>query len=208
MKKKNKEQPLKVLEDLLYDAEEIDVILPSENDLRELVKQAKDWNAELIKLKQSDNFPYLHTLEELLSKAHKIPVVLKEVEDLEKRVEAGSDWKDVTAHAFLRKKSRICLLEALSPRNGLFGGKKMTLENIKTFFMDIRSPAEIVAIYKEAEEKELEEMRNLRKANLVKNATDDKLCLCQKPKLGYMLQCELCKGLYHSELCDIIFSCY
>lgn len=199
MKKKNKEQPLQILEDLLYDADEIDVILPSENDLRELVRQAKDWNTEVSKLKQNEVFPYLHTLEDILNKGRKIPVLLKELDEIQSRVEAGTDWKDITAHAFLRKKSRICLLEALSPRSGLFDGKKMTLESIRSFFMDSRSPAEIVTVYKEAEEKELEEIKNLRKANLIKNTTDENLCICQRPKVGYMLQCELCKGLFHSK---------
>lgn len=41
--------------------------------------------------------------------------------------------------------------------------------------MDIRSPTGIVAIFKEAGEKQLEEMRNLRKSNLVKNAIDENL---------------------------------
>ena len=58
-----------------------------------------------------------------------------------------------------------------------------------------------VAAFKMGEEKEVELMRDLRTRNMEKRQESDaKFCVCRKIASGFMLQCELCKDWFHSEL--------
>ena len=71
-------------------------------------------------------------------------------------------------------------------------------------FID-RKPAEQSVVFRAAKQKELIEMRELRKRNLARfddlNALQPEnrqFCVCRKAADGYMLQCELCKEWFHS----------
>lgn len=71
-------------------------------------------------------------------------------------------------------------------------------------FID-RKPAEQTVVFRAAKQKELLEMRELRKRNLARfddlNALQPEnrqFCVCRKAADGYMLQCELCKEWFHS----------
>jgi histone demethylase JARID1 len=68
-----------------------------------------------------------------------------------------------------------------------------------------RRPAEQSATFRVAKQKELHEMRELRKRNMARfdelNALQPEnrqFCVCRKTADGYMLQCELCKEWFHS----------
>ena len=68
-----------------------------------------------------------------------------------------------------------------------------------------RKPSEQSATFRVAKQKELHEIRELRKRNLARfdelNALQPEnrqFCVCRKAADGYMLQCELCKEWFHS----------
>ena len=58
-------------------------------------------------------------------------------------------------------------------------------------------------MFKQAEEKEVELMHELRTRNMEKTnqeGEDARYCTCRRGRSGHMLQCELCKDLFHSKL--------
>lgn len=68
-----------------------------------------------------------------------------------------------------------------------------------------RKPSDQVAVFRIAKQKELQEMRELRKRNVSRfnelntlQPENRQFCLCRKAADGYMLQCELCKEWFHS----------
>jgi histone demethylase JARID1 len=70
-----------------------------------------------------------------------------------------------------------------------------------------RKPADQSALFRVAKQKELHEMRELRKRNLARfdelnqalqAAENRQFCVCRKAADGYMLQCELCREWFHS----------
>jgi histone demethylase JARID1 len=68
-----------------------------------------------------------------------------------------------------------------------------------------RKPAEQNAVFRVAKQKELNELRELRKRNLARfdelnalHPENRQFCVCRKAADGYMLQCELCKEWFHS----------
>ncbi|KAI8504280.1 Lysine-specific demethylase 5A, partial [Branchiostoma belcheri] len=171
----------------------------------------------------SEHYPYLDILESLVMKGRPIPVRLEQLPQVESQVAAARSWRDRTARTFLKKNSPYTLVEVLSPRVdiGVYTSSKTRRKknkeacaekekekentNIFDFRMEeVRDPATIVAQFKESERKEVEAMRELRARNLQKQrevceeGAEHKFCLCRKGVSGYMLQCELCKDLFHT----------
>ena len=65
-----------------------------------------------------------------------------------------------------------------------------------------------VAAFKVAEQQELDAMRDLRQKNIEhyqQEGMAGKYCLCQRPPAGLMLQCQLCKDWFHSELKFLLY---
>ena len=65
-----------------------------------------------------------------------------------------------------------------------------------------------MAQFKAAEQQEVTSMRQLRARNLEKERSSEpdlvKYCVCQRLASGLMLQCELCKDWFHSELLRVV----
>lgn len=65
-------------------------------------------------------------------------------------------------------------------------------------------PANVVSAFKEAEDLEIESMKNLRTENVKKCLDDgsgndnDVFCVCREGLSGSMIQCELCKDWFHT----------
>lgn len=57
-------------------------------------------------------------------------------------------------------------------------------------------PAQMVIAFKNAEEKELRDMRELRKLNMEKKPGDDKFCVCRRKFQVQMYHCQLCKDWF------------
>uniref|UniRef100_A0A8D3DYS6 [histone H3]-trimethyl-L-lysine(4) demethylase n=1 Tax=Scophthalmus maximus TaxID=52904 RepID=A0A8D3DYS6_SCOMX len=136
-------------------------------------------------------------------------------------------WKESAAAAFLQKDSALTLLEVLSPRCEVGSdrspkrkskkGKEFpksnkkktpglnTLTDVERALSESRDSASAVSLVfgSELRLRELESFSNLRAANESKllptaDCMDLKVCVCQKPPMGAMLQCELCRDAFHS----------
>lgn len=204
-------------EKLLTAAESIEAFLPTEESLRDIVKRAKEWTKMINEIQSGENYPYFDTLEEIIKKGRNIPVNLKELERLENQYNSAKIWKERTARTFLRKNSnqQSQLMEALSPRSFSSPthkpGKKRPAnaddEGIIGSVSHIKlgknlEPVQVVSAFKDAEEKEMDGIRNLRNKNIRKfqdDTTESELyCTCSGPLSGLMFQCDLCKDWYHS----------
>lgn len=194
-------------EQLITEAEEIDVYLPSEELIAESLKRAKDWLTQLDEINSAEYYPYYNAMEDLIKKGKSIPFNMTEVGRLECYLQAASAWREKTMRTFLRKNCSLTLMEALSPRISLLlqnkQGRKKTQDeepaiNCLNNSMD---PAAVVAIFKDAEDKEMDGIRQLRALNKAKSLdpTDNTtFCICNKGLFGLMMQCELCKDWFHS----------
>lgn len=60
---------------------------------------------------------------------------------------------------------------------------------------------DVVNMYKEAEDREMEAVKSIRAINMSKNfdgSGDCTFCMCRGAMFGVMMQCELCKDWFHS----------
>lgn len=193
-------------EQLISEAEEIEVYLPSEETISDALKRAKDWLKHLDEINSAEYYPYYSAMEELIKKGKAIPFHMEEVGRLECYLQAASAWRDKTTRTFLRKNCHFNLMEALSPRTSLLqtgkGKRKNQDEELSLSSLNnSMDPATVVAIFKDAEDKEMEGIRQLRAANLAKNMDPNEnntFCICNKGLFGLMMQCELCKDWFHS----------
>ncbi|XP_022238310.1 lysine-specific demethylase 5A-like isoform X1 [Limulus polyphemus] len=212
------QQGLQVLEVMVNEACSIPLYLPNVLTLRDVVKKAKDWVADVESLQNANQYPYVEEFESLVAKARPLPVHLELLPQLESQVAAAKALRERTARTFLKKNSVFTLLEVLSPRNDVGSHflhknkKKKTKEGSserdkeESYLFDTKlesskDPAEIVAAFKLAEQKELKAMRELRNKNIkkrVEDTGDTRYCVCQRPLTNYMLQCELCKDWFHT----------
>lgn len=194
-------------EQLVTEADEIDVYLPSEEMLIDALRRAKEWLKQLDEINTAEYYPYYSAMEELIRKGKAIPFSMEEVGRLECYLQAASAWREKTTRTFLRKNSTAVLMEALSPRINLLqpfkqGKKKNQDEELSLNSLNnSMDPATVVAIFKDAEDKEMEGIRQLRATNMGKSLdpTDSNtFCICNKGLFGIMMQCELCKDWFHS----------
>lgn len=192
-------------EQLLLEADEIEVFLPAEAELSDAINRAKEWLKQLEEINSAEYYPYYSTMEELIRKGNYISLKLEEVGRLESYLQAASAWKEKTSRTFLRKSTTLNLIDALSPRAFVTvnGKRKRNYEedSILSMFDNNMDPAAVVALFKNAEDREMEMIRNMRQANLNKSmdANDcHSFCVCQRGIFGLMMQCELCKDWFHS----------
>ncbi|KAI4881507.1 hypothetical protein NFI96_012323 [Prochilodus magdalenae] len=207
----------------LKEVEAIPTYLPNCLLLRDSVNRALDWLKEAEALQAGGHVPVLDTLSDMLSRGRAIPVQLEPLERLETLVSEVQAWKESAAKTFLRKNSSFTLLEVVCPRcevgNSLKRkkktkvdmvpcGKKRTgqldsLINIEKALSNSKDSASAMATLAEVRLKELESLVFLRATNeskLLPSADCGalKVCVCQKPPMGAMRQCELCRDAFHS----------
>uniref|UniRef100_A0AAR2JZ80 [histone H3]-trimethyl-L-lysine(4) demethylase n=1 Tax=Pygocentrus nattereri TaxID=42514 RepID=A0AAR2JZ80_PYGNA len=201
----------------LKEVEAIPTYLPNCLLLQDSVNRAKDWLKEA-----GRRVPVLDTLSEMVLRGRAIPVQLDPLERLEALVSEVQAWKESAAKTFLLKNSSFTLLEVLCPRcevgsslkrkmkktkgDAVPCGKKRTgrldsLSDVEKALSDSKDSASMVTLG-EVRLKELESLASVRAANeskLLPSADCGalKVCVCQKPPMGAMRQCELCRDAFH-----------
>ena len=201
----NKSGPdiIKQAEELIKSAANIDVYLPTENSIMESLNNANEWYKQLQIMDSLEFYPYLSSLEDFVKKSRNFLFQVDDVERLKAVISAANLWKEKTSKIFLKKSCTINLIDALWPRTQFttIKGKRKNQEDdtcIKS--VDQLDPATVVSMFKDAEEREMTAIRNLRSTNSNKSlyTSSDTFCTCQKPVSGLMMQCDLCKDWFHS----------
>lgn len=196
------------IELILEASEKIPIELPSKATFKEVLKKSRDWLAAVQLLQKNDHYPYYHTLEAIVNRGLTIPLKMEELDRMEKYIEAARDWKEKTAKAFLRKNTRFTLLEVLSPRiSALMTGNypnqcNLTSKRIppeEQLFTEDLNPAQMVDTFKKAEEKEIDDMRELRRLNFNTSIEKKQFCFCKGKFVGQMYLCQLCGDWFHKE---------
>ncbi|KAF5303761.1 hypothetical protein FQA39_LY09834 [Lamprigera yunnana] len=199
--------PLQDIQKLLTEAENIEPYLPSHDTLKQAETSIKLWTKNLEEINAAEYYPYIETLEDLYRNGQTIPMKMPDLIHLEQYIVAAYEWKEKTSTTFLKKTSSVSLMEALSPKSALVmtsaKSKRKTAEDTGAFFVTSDTqPTDLVNRFKEAEDIELEAIRNLRLSNAAKQCfpgDDSKFCICQKGAFGLMMRCELCRDWYHSD---------
>ncbi|NXS39894.1 KDM5B demethylase, partial [Balaeniceps rex] len=217
-------QSLSSLVAAVKEIEEIPAYLPNGVALKDAVQKAKDWLQEVEALQVGGRVPVLDTLVELVTRGRSIPVHLDYLPRLESLVSEVQAWKECAANTFLCENSPYSLLEVLCPRCDIGmlnlkrkqkklkepvpSGKKKstkleTLSDLERALSESKDTASAMATLGEARLKEMEVLRSLRAANEVKVLSSEedaelKVCLCQKEPAAPMIQCELCRGFFHT----------
>lgn len=193
-------------EQLISEAEDIEVYLPTEETISDALKRARDWLKYLDEINSAEYYPYYSAMEDLIKKGKTIPFHMEEVSRLESYLQAASAWREKTCRTFLRKNCSFNLMEALSPRTNLLPtgkGKKKGQDEERSLasLNNTMDPATVVAIFKDAEDKEMDGIKYLRALNAAKSLDPNEncsFCVCNKGLHGLMMQCELCKDWFHS----------
>ncbi|KAM8795784.1 lysine-specific demethylase 5B [Eudromia elegans] len=217
-------QSLSSLVAAVREIEEIPAYLPNGAALKDAVQKAKDWLQEVEGLQAGGRVPVLDTLVELVTRGRSIPVHLDYLPRLESLVSEVKAWKECAANTFLYENCPYSLLEVLCPRCDIGmlslkrkqkklkepvpSGKKKstkleTLSDLERALTESKDTASAMATLGEARLKEMEALRSLRAANEVKVLSNEedaemKVCLCQKEPAAPMIQCELCRGFFHT----------
>uniref|UniRef100_A0A8C5NSH4 [histone H3]-trimethyl-L-lysine(4) demethylase n=1 Tax=Junco hyemalis TaxID=40217 RepID=A0A8C5NSH4_JUNHY len=204
--------------------EEIPAYLPNGAALKDAVQKAKDWLQEVEALQAGGRVPVLDTLVELVSRGRSLPVHLEQLPRLEALVAEVQAWKECAANTFLCENSPYSLLEVLCPwcdigmlslkrkqkklKEPVPSGKKKstkleTLSDLERALSESKDTASAMATLGEARLREMEALRALRAANELKVLASEedaelKVCLCQKEPAAPMIQCELCRGFFHT----------
>ncbi|KFU83837.1 Lysine-specific demethylase 5B, partial [Chaetura pelagica] len=217
-------QSLSSLAAAVKELEEIPAYLPSGAALKDAVQKAKDWLQEVEALQAGGRVPVLDTLVELVTRGRCIPVHLDYLPRLESLVSEVQAWKECAANTFLCENSPYSLLEVLCPRcdigmlnlkrkqkklkDPVPGGKKKstkmeTLSDLERALSESKDTAAAMVTLGEARSREMEALRSLRAANELKVLSGEeeaelKVCVCQKEPAAPMVQCELCRGFFHT----------
>lgn len=203
--KKSSPDALDEMDELIKEALTIKVYLPTEKILLESKEHAHDWFKCLRDLNSLEAYPYLTSMEELIKKSKSFAFQLYDVKRLKNYVIDAHDWKENTSRIFLRKNSSLTLMEALSPRTQITQSKSKRksvedeLSHMK--FNDDLDTAAVVALFKDAEDKEMKAIKALRTVNSSKSLDvndGDAFCICLKGVSGVMMQCELCRDWFHA----------
>ncbi|XP_066559598.1 lysine (K)-specific demethylase 5Ba isoform X3 [Amia ocellicauda] len=208
----------------VQELESIPAYLPNGLLLKDIVHRAKEWLQEVDALQLGGRVPVLDTLAELVIRGRAIPVQLDPLARLESLVSEVQAWKECAAKTFLMKNSPYSLLEVLCPRcevgsggpkrkpkkakEAVQCGKKKAvkldcLSDVERALSESKDSASAMTTLAEVRLKEMAALSSLRAANESKllpaaDCADLKVCVCQKPPAGAMLQCELCRDAFHS----------
>uniref|UniRef100_A0A672LQN7 [histone H3]-trimethyl-L-lysine(4) demethylase n=1 Tax=Sinocyclocheilus grahami TaxID=75366 RepID=A0A672LQN7_SINGR len=217
-------ESLEKLSSMLTQVDGVPAYLPNCLLLQDTVNRAKDWLQEAEDLQAGGQTPVLRSLSDMVLRAHAIPVRLEPLDQLEVLVSEVQAWKESAAKTFLIKNSPFTLLEVLCPRwevgsslkkkmrkvkgEGVSSGKKKlvkldSMSDVERALSDSKDSASAMFTLAEVRLKEQESLCSLRAANESKllptaDCAALKVCVCQKPPMGAMLQCELCRDAFHS----------
>ncbi|XP_059481467.1 lysine-specific demethylase 5A [Neocloeon triangulifer] len=201
----NNKPTIKKLEKLVSEAESIPVHLPDLSSVKDLVKKGRDWMNKYRTMKSTEH-PYLEQMDILVNIGRNLQVHLDPLGALEDESIKARGWLEKASRIFLKKNSQLKLIEALNPRKivGIQSnkGKRKKLDSFTEKSLD-EPPLDnetIFANFLQAKQREVQLMITLREKNLLKRTAeggDAKFCICNKPCAGNMLDCELCKELYH-----------
>uniref|UniRef100_A0A671LN37 [histone H3]-trimethyl-L-lysine(4) demethylase n=1 Tax=Sinocyclocheilus anshuiensis TaxID=1608454 RepID=A0A671LN37_9TELE len=210
---------------MLTQVDGVPAYLPNCLLLQDTVNRAKEWLQEAEDLQVGGQTPVLSSLSDMVLRAHAIPVRLEPLDQLEVLVSEVQAWKESAAKTFLIKNSHFTLLEVLCPRwevgsslkkkkmrkmkgECMSSGKKKlvkldSMSDVERALSDSKDSASAMFTLAEVRLKELESLCALRAANESKllptaDCASLKVCVCQKPPMGAMLQCELCRDAFHS----------
>uniref|UniRef100_A0A672S523 [histone H3]-trimethyl-L-lysine(4) demethylase n=1 Tax=Sinocyclocheilus grahami TaxID=75366 RepID=A0A672S523_SINGR len=209
---------------MLTQVDGVPAYLPNCLLLQDTVNRAKGWLQEAEDLQVGGQTPVLSSLSDMVLRAYAIPVRLEPLDQLEVLVSEVQAWKESAAKTFLIKNSHFTLLEVLCPRwevgsslkkkmrklkgECMSSGKKKlvkldSMSDVERALSDSKDSASAMFTLAEVRLKELESLCALRAANESKllptaDCASLKVCVCQKPPMGAMLQCELCRDAFHS----------
>ncbi|XP_037927459.1 lysine-specific demethylase lid isoform X2 [Teleopsis dalmanni] len=186
------------VECFLKTANNIDGQVPTYVKLKDAVRKAREWLRSVESLQTNDHFPYCHTLEAIVQRGCSIPIQLEELSRIEDHLKRAHEWKENTARAFLKKQTFYTLLEVLMPRAEPVIIDSDLKKPFKDDFVKEMSPAQIVESFKCAEDKEIKDMRDLRKQNMIKSPLSDQYCLCKTQFKDVMYNCQLCRDWFHA----------
>uniref|UniRef100_A0A7R9HXG9 [histone H3]-trimethyl-L-lysine(4) demethylase n=1 Tax=Timema bartmani TaxID=61472 RepID=A0A7R9HXG9_9NEOP len=203
------------IQDVLEAAKKVSCVTPSVTELQNALEKGNEWSVRVKKIFSSETYPTLFTVESLVEEGKGMCVVLKLLPVLGAEITTAKMWLGRVSRVFLRKDSSYTLLEILLPRSE-FGACVLKRKKLrghdncsscsvsvinKLFFEKDPDPSEITAIIREAEIQEIAAMKALRIKNTLKLKTDSsnsKYCICRRRSSGFMLQCELCKDMFHT----------
>uniref|UniRef100_A0A7R9JZC7 [histone H3]-trimethyl-L-lysine(4) demethylase n=1 Tax=Timema genevievae TaxID=629358 RepID=A0A7R9JZC7_TIMGE len=203
------------IQDVLEAAKKVSCVTPSVTELQNALEKGNEWSVRVKKIFSSETYPTLLTVESLVEEGKGMCVVLKLLPVLGAEITTAKMWLGRVSRVFLRKDSSYTLLEILLPRSE-FGACVLKRKKLrghdncsscsvsvinKLFFEKDPDPSEITAIIREAEIQEIAAMKALRIKNTLKLKTDSsnsKYCICRRRSSGFMLQCELCKDMFHT----------
>ncbi|XP_029011976.1 lysine-specific demethylase 5B-B [Betta splendens] len=202
----------------------IPTYLPNCLLLKDTIRKAREWLQEAEELQASGCVPMVDSLSDMVLRGQAIQVHLEPLDKLESLMVQAQQWKESAAATFLQKDSTLTLLEVLCPRCevGNVGSPKRkakkwkesaksnkkkttlnTLSDVEKALSETKDSTSAMATLEELRMREMEAFSNLRAANESKllptaDCMDLKVCVCQKPPMGAMLQCELCRDAFHS----------
>jgi histone demethylase JARID1 len=217
---------------VIDDASQVAVYLPNVAALHTANSAAAEWTMAVDK-SLVQRLVYVDVLESKVVEAQSIPLHLDRLSQLESLIAEARSWSERTAKTFLKKHSTLSLIEVLTPRTDI-GANSVArirrrkqlkdlddieynadtsavlhlLSDISEDFMP--DSAKLVSAYHSDTLNEIESMMTLRAFNVTRTSdiTTEKFCLCRQLCSNNMLQCELCKDLYHAECLSVAKSAY
>ncbi|XP_034388918.1 lysine (K)-specific demethylase 5Ba [Cyclopterus lumpus] len=214
---------METLDAALQEVENIPAYLPNCLQLKDVVTKAKKWLHEAEALQLGGRIPVLDSLSELLLRAEGIPVMLEPLSRIEVLVSDVQTWKESAAKTFLLKNSPFSLLEVLCPRCDVGTGhqksrskkakeatqiskksptKLESLSDVERALSESKDSASAMATLAEVRQREMDILLALRASNESKLVPAEHccalgVCVCQKAPSGAMMQCELCREVFH-----------
>uniref|UniRef100_A0A4W5KY76 [histone H3]-trimethyl-L-lysine(4) demethylase n=1 Tax=Hucho hucho TaxID=62062 RepID=A0A4W5KY76_9TELE len=199
----------------------IPAYLPNCLMLKDSISRAREWLQEAEALQDEDSIPLFYNLSDMVIRGQDIPVQLGPLKQLESQVAEVQAWKESAAKTFLMKNSHFTLLEVLCPRWEVEAGspkrkskkakdvtqhskKKMVkldcLSDVEKALSETKASLETLGEVRLQEMGALSSLRAANESKLLPTADcmDLKVCVCQNPPMGAMLQCELCRDAFHS----------
>ncbi|XP_027624761.1 lysine-specific demethylase 5C isoform X7 [Tupaia chinensis] len=219
--------PPATLEAIIREAENIPVLLPNIQALKEALAKARAWIADVDEIQNGDHYPCLDDLEGLVAVGRDLPVGLEELRQLELQVLTAHSWREKASKTFLKKNSCYTLLEVLCPcadagsdstKRSRWMEKELGLYKSDTELLglsaqDLRDPGSVIVAFKEGEQKEKEGILQLRRTNsakpspLASSATASSaasICVCGQVPAGVgALQCDLCQDWFHGRCVSV-----
>uniref|UniRef100_A0A672JM58 [histone H3]-trimethyl-L-lysine(4) demethylase n=1 Tax=Salarias fasciatus TaxID=181472 RepID=A0A672JM58_SALFA len=209
---------IETLDNALQEVGTIPAYLPNCLQLKDVVTKAKKWLHEAEALQLGGRIPVLDSLSELVLRAEGLPVWLEPLSRLEALVSDVQSWKESAAKTFLLKNSSFSLLEVLCPRCDVGSGhqkakskkvkepaqiSKKTSTKLDSVCDVERALSESKDSASAVRQREMETLLALRASNESKLLSAEScsalsVCVCQKAPSGAMVQCELCREVFHS----------